>query len=108
MSTMTRAQPVIGDSAPTRLLSLPLALTFLAEFTGYPAAFALTGIWCWQCSRPPCASGSALQGPHGRFDHISSSFHRAVGLVEVFGSLLRILAVSDHEDERGGHSRSAT
>jgi hypothetical protein len=26
--------------------------------------------------------------------------------LEVFGSFLRILAVSDHEDERGGHGRS--
>jgi len=30
------------------------------------------------------------------------------GLLEVFGSLLRILAVSDREDERGGHGRSAS
>jgi hypothetical protein len=27
------------------------------------------------------------------------------GLLEVFGSFLRILAVSDHEDERGAHGR---
>ena len=30
------------------------------------------------------------------------------GLLEVFGSFLRILAVSDHEDEPGGHVRSAS
>jgi hypothetical protein len=30
------------------------------------------------------------------------------GLSEVFGSFLRILAVSDHQDERGGHGRSAS
>jgi hypothetical protein len=30
------------------------------------------------------------------------------GLLGVFGSSLRILAVSDHEDERGGHGRSAS
>jgi uncharacterized protein len=30
------------------------------------------------------------------------------GHLEVFGSFLRILAVSDHEDERSGHGRSAS
>jgi len=31
MSTMTQAQP--GTAVPARLLSVPLAVTFLAEFT---------------------------------------------------------------------------
>jgi hypothetical protein len=30
------------------------------------------------------------------------------GLLEVVGSFLRILTVSDHEDERGRHGRSAS
>jgi hypothetical protein len=30
------------------------------------------------------------------------------GLLEIFGSFLRILAVSDQEDERGRHGRSAS
>jgi hypothetical protein len=30
------------------------------------------------------------------------------GLLEIFGSFLRILSVSIHEGERGGHSRSAS
>jgi hypothetical protein len=30
------------------------------------------------------------------------------GHLAVFGSFLRILSVSDHEDERGGHGRSAS
>jgi hypothetical protein len=30
------------------------------------------------------------------------------GLLEIFGSFLRILAVSVHEGERGGHGHSAS
>ena len=40
MSTLTQAHPAAGDGAPARLISLPLGLTFLAEFT------SLTGFSC--------------------------------------------------------------
>ena len=41
MSTPTHNQPGTGDSAPGRLLSLPLALTFLVEFTSLASFFLL-------------------------------------------------------------------
>jgi len=41
MSTLTQARPVRQDSTPARLLSLPLALTFLAEFTSLTSFFLL-------------------------------------------------------------------
>jgi len=41
MSTLTQAQPATQDGAPTRLVSLPLALTFLAEFTSLTSFFLL-------------------------------------------------------------------
>ena len=41
MSTTTHKQPGTGDSAPDRLLSLPLALTFLVEFTSLTSFFLL-------------------------------------------------------------------
>jgi MFS family permease len=44
MSTVTRAQPAPADSTPTRLLSRPLALTFLAEFTSLTSFFLLLSV----------------------------------------------------------------
>jgi MFS family permease len=44
MSTVTRAQPAAGDGTPTRLLSRPLALTFLAEFTSLTSFFLLLSV----------------------------------------------------------------
>jgi MFS family permease len=44
MSTLAHAQPVTQDSSPTRLLSLPLALTFLAEFTSLTSFFLLLSV----------------------------------------------------------------
>src|SRR5215467_5214664 len=41
MSTLTQAWPAAGDGAPTRLISLPLGLTFLAEFTSLTSFFLL-------------------------------------------------------------------
>lgn len=41
MSTLAQAQPATRDGAPARLLSLPLALTFLAEFTSLTSFFLL-------------------------------------------------------------------
>ena len=41
MSTVTQARPATQDGAPTRLLGLPLALTFLAEFTSLTSFFLL-------------------------------------------------------------------
>jgi MFS family permease len=44
MSTMTQAQPATRDGAPTRLLSPPLALTFLAEFSSLTSFFLLLSV----------------------------------------------------------------
>src|SRR5215467_8955605 len=44
MSTLTQAWPAAGDGAPTRLISLPLALTFLAEFTSLTRFFLLLSV----------------------------------------------------------------
>jgi MFS family permease len=44
MSTLTQARPVTGDSAPARLISLPLAVTFLAEFTSLTSFFLLLSV----------------------------------------------------------------
>jgi len=44
MSTVTRALPAIQDGAPTRLLTLPLALTFLVEFTSLTSFFLLLSV----------------------------------------------------------------
>jgi MFS family permease len=41
MSTLTQARPAAQDGAATRLLSLPLAPTFLAEFTSLTSFFLL-------------------------------------------------------------------
>jgi MFS family permease len=42
MSTMTQAQP--GSAVPARLLSVPLAVTFLAEFTSLTSFFLLLSV----------------------------------------------------------------
>src|SRR5262245_20624251 len=44
MSTAIQAQPATGDGAPTRLISPPLALTFLAEFTSLTSFFLLLSV----------------------------------------------------------------
>jgi hypothetical protein len=42
MSTLTQAQP--GTADPARLLSVPLAVTFLAEFTSLTSFFLLLSV----------------------------------------------------------------
>src|SRR5580700_6998159 len=42
MSTLTQAQP--GTTVPARLLSVPLAVTFLAEFTSLTSFFLLLSV----------------------------------------------------------------
>jgi predicted MFS family arabinose efflux permease len=44
VSTLRQARPATGGGAPTRLLSLPLALTFLAEFTSLTSFFLLLSV----------------------------------------------------------------
>src|SRR5579859_4389862 len=44
MSTLTQAQPATRDGVPARLVSLPLALTFLAEFTSLTSFFLLLSV----------------------------------------------------------------
>ena len=44
MSTVTQAPPATRDSAPTRLLSPPLVLTFLAEFSSLTSFFLLLSV----------------------------------------------------------------
>jgi MFS family permease len=44
MSTLTQAQPVTQDSSPARLVSLPLGLAFLAEFTSLTSFFLLLSV----------------------------------------------------------------
>src|SRR5215471_20509862 len=44
MSTLTQAQPATSGGAPTRLISPPLALTFLAEFTSLTSFFLLLSV----------------------------------------------------------------
>ena len=44
MSTLTQARPATSDGAPTPLMSLPLALTFLAEFTSLTSFFLLLSV----------------------------------------------------------------
>ncbi|HEX6523245.1 MAG TPA: MFS transporter [Streptosporangiaceae bacterium] len=44
MSTLTQAQPATWDGAPARLVSLPLTLTFLAEFTSLTSFFLLLSV----------------------------------------------------------------
>jgi len=44
MSTLTQARPATRHGAPPRLVSLPLALTFLAEFTSLTSFFLLLSV----------------------------------------------------------------
>ena len=44
MSTVTQARPATQDGAPARLLSLPLALTFLTEFSSLTSFFLLLSV----------------------------------------------------------------
>src|SRR5262245_37079559 len=44
MSTAIQAQPATGDGAPTRLISPPLAVTFLAEFSSLTSFFLLLSV----------------------------------------------------------------
>jgi predicted MFS family arabinose efflux permease len=44
MSTLMQAQPATQDGAPARLFGLPLALTFLAEFTSLTSFFLLLSV----------------------------------------------------------------
>ena len=44
MSTVTQAQPATRDGAPTRLVSPPLALTFLAEFSSLTSFLLLLSV----------------------------------------------------------------
>jgi MFS family permease len=44
MSTMTQAQPATRDGTPNRLLSPPLALTFVAEFSSLTSFFLLLSV----------------------------------------------------------------
>ena len=41
---MTQARPATRDGAPTRLLSPPLALTFVAEFSSLTSFFLLLSV----------------------------------------------------------------
>jgi MFS family permease len=44
MSTVTRERPATQDDTPTRLLSLPLALTFMTEFASLTSFFLLLSV----------------------------------------------------------------
>ena len=44
MSTLTQARPATQERAPTQLLSLPLAVTFLAELTSLTSFFLLLSV----------------------------------------------------------------
>ena len=44
VSTLTQARPATRDGAPARLVSLPLAVTFLAEFTSLTSFFLLLSV----------------------------------------------------------------
>jgi hypothetical protein len=50
MSTLTQAQP--GAAVPARLLSVPLAVTFLAEFTSLTSFFLLLSVMPMRRRRP--------------------------------------------------------
>jgi hypothetical protein len=58
VSTVTRAQPAAVDGTPTRLLSRPLAVTFLAEFTSLTSFFLLLSV-------PPMLAAAAGAGSSG-------------------------------------------
>jgi hypothetical protein len=54
MSTLTQAQP--GTAVPARLLSVPLAVTFLAEFTSLTSFFLLLSVMPMPRPRPASAA----------------------------------------------------
>jgi MFS family permease len=57
MSTLTQAQP--STTAPTRLLSVPLAATFLAEFTSLTSFFLLLSVMPMLAAAAGASSSSA-------------------------------------------------
>jgi len=59
MSMMTQARPAAQDGAPARLLSLPLALTFLAEFTSLTSFFLLLSVLPMLAAAAGASSSSA-------------------------------------------------
>ena len=64
MSTLTQEQPATGDGAPTRLLSLPLALTFLAEFGSLTSFCLLLSVMPMLAAAVGAGSGQRRAG-HG-------------------------------------------
>jgi hypothetical protein len=64
-NTLTQPQPATQDGAPTRLISLPLAVTFLAEFTSLTSS----------CRRPgPARCGTSHTPPDTARARPSSAF----------------------------------
>src|SRR5271156_4410508 len=59
MSTLTQAQP--GTAVPARLLSVPLAVTFLAEFTSLTSFFLLLSVMPMLAAA--AGAGSSAAGP---------------------------------------------
>lgn len=59
MSILTQAPPATRDDAPARLLSLPLALTFLAEFTSLTSFFLLLSVLPMLASAAGASSSAA-------------------------------------------------
>ena len=57
MSTLTQAQP--GTAVPARLLSVPLAATFLAEFTSLTSFFLLLSVMPMLAAAAGAASSGA-------------------------------------------------
>ncbi|MGH3211883.1 MAG: MFS transporter [Trebonia sp.] len=57
MSTLTQAQP--GTAVPSRLLSVPLAVTFLAEFTSLTSFFLLLSVMPMLASAAGAGSSAA-------------------------------------------------
>jgi MFS family permease len=55
-----RARPAITDQAPTRLLSLPLALTFLVEFTSLSSFFLLPSVLPMLAAAAGASTGAGL------------------------------------------------
>jgi MFS family permease len=58
MSTLTQAQP--GAAAPARLLSVPLAVTFLAEFTSLTSFLLLLSVMPMLAAAGTGSSGAGL------------------------------------------------
>ena len=69
MSTLTQAQP--GTAVPARLLSVPLAVTFLAEFTSLTSFFLLLSVM------PMLAAAAGAGSSACRADHrVPAARHR--------------------------------